>query len=70
VRSQSDDALFWKISGGDTREGMPTFSFLPEAQGGSLSCGFARCQAGRLGANEQSTIPKAAVAKYRCRAGV
>ncbi|PYR59484.1 MAG: hypothetical protein DMF91_14665 [Acidobacteria bacterium] len=32
VQSQSDGALFWKISGGNTRRGMPTFSFLPEAQ--------------------------------------
>ena len=32
VQAQSDGALFWKISGGNTREGMPTFSFLPEAQ--------------------------------------
>lgn len=29
VQSQSDGALFWKISSGDTRGGMPTFSFLP-----------------------------------------
>ena len=32
VQDQSDGALFWKISGGNTRTGMPTFSFLPEAQ--------------------------------------
>jgi len=32
VQSQSDGALFWKISGGNTRRGMPAFSFLPEAQ--------------------------------------
>lgn len=32
VQSQSDGALFWKIGGGNTRAGMPTFSFLPEAQ--------------------------------------
>ena len=32
VQSQSDGALFWKISSGNTRTGMPTFSFLPEGQ--------------------------------------
>jgi mono/diheme cytochrome c family protein len=32
VQEQSDGALFWKISGGNTRQGMPAFSFLPELQ--------------------------------------
>ena len=32
VQAQSDGALFWKITSGDTRTGMPTFSFLPELQ--------------------------------------
>ena len=32
VQAQSDGVLFWKISSGDTRAGMPTFSFLPELQ--------------------------------------
>jgi mono/diheme cytochrome c family protein len=32
VQSESDGALFWKITSGNTREGMPTFSSLPEAQ--------------------------------------
>jgi mono/diheme cytochrome c family protein len=32
VQMQSDGELFWKISSGNTREGMPAFSFLPEAQ--------------------------------------
>ena len=32
VREQSDGALFWKISSGNTRPGMPSFSFLPELQ--------------------------------------
>ena len=32
VQDQSDGALFWKISSGNTRTGMPTFSFLPEPQ--------------------------------------
>lgn len=32
VQDQADGALFWKISSGNTRTGMPTFSFLPEAQ--------------------------------------
>jgi mono/diheme cytochrome c family protein len=32
VRAQSDGALFWKITQGNTHGGMPTFSFLPEPQ--------------------------------------
>lgn len=32
VQSQSDGALFWKISSGNTRRGMPPFSFLPKQQ--------------------------------------
>jgi mono/diheme cytochrome c family protein len=32
VQAQSDGALFWKISSGNTRRGMPSFSFLPEPQ--------------------------------------
>jgi mono/diheme cytochrome c family protein len=32
VQSESDGTLFWKITSGNTREGMPTFSSLPEAQ--------------------------------------
>jgi mono/diheme cytochrome c family protein len=32
VQSQNDGALFWKITSGDTRRGMPGFSFLPELQ--------------------------------------
>jgi mono/diheme cytochrome c family protein len=32
VQSQSDGALFWKISSGNTHAGMPSFSFLPETQ--------------------------------------
>lgn len=32
VQEQSDGALFWKISSGNTRTGMPSFSFLPEPQ--------------------------------------
>ena len=32
VQAQTDGALFWKISGGNTRGGMPGFSFLPEPQ--------------------------------------
>ncbi len=29
VQAETDGALFWKISSGDTRAGMPSFSFLP-----------------------------------------
>jgi mono/diheme cytochrome c family protein len=32
VQAQSDGALFWKISTGNTRAGMPSFNFLPEPQ--------------------------------------
>ena len=32
VQAQTDGALFWKISGGNSRQGMPAFSFLPEPQ--------------------------------------
>ena len=32
VQAQQDGALFWKISSGNTRQGMPSFSFLPEPQ--------------------------------------
>lgn len=32
VQNQSDGDLFWKISRGNTRTGMPAFSFLPEPQ--------------------------------------
>src|SRR5262245_7072648 len=32
VQDQSDGTMFWKISTGNTRQGMPTFSFLPELQ--------------------------------------
>ena len=32
LQAQTDGALFWKISNGNTRSGMPAFSFLPEPQ--------------------------------------
>ncbi|HWK09316.1 MAG TPA: c-type cytochrome [Vicinamibacterales bacterium] len=32
VQAQTDGALFWKISSGNSRAGMPSFSFLPEPQ--------------------------------------
>ena len=32
VQAQTDGALFWKLSNGNTRAGMPSFSFLPEPQ--------------------------------------
>jgi hypothetical protein len=32
VQSQSDGELYWKISSGNTRRGMPSFSFLPELE--------------------------------------
>ena len=32
VPTQTDGALFWKISHGNAHTGMPAFSFLPEPQ--------------------------------------
>jgi mono/diheme cytochrome c family protein len=32
VQAESDGALFWKISTGNTRAGMPDFSYLPAPQ--------------------------------------
>ncbi len=32
VQAQSDGTLFWKITNGNPRRGMPTFSGLPEMQ--------------------------------------
>lgn len=32
VQRQSDGALYWKISSGNTRTGMPSFSAFPELQ--------------------------------------
>ncbi len=32
VQAQTDGALFWKMTRGNTHGGMPSFSFLPEAQ--------------------------------------
>ncbi len=32
VQAQNDGALFWKVSSGNSHEGMPAFSFLPELQ--------------------------------------
>jgi mono/diheme cytochrome c family protein len=32
VQAQTDGAIFWKISSGNSHRGMPTFSFLPEPQ--------------------------------------
>jgi mono/diheme cytochrome c family protein len=32
VQAQTDGALFWKISTGNSRSGMPSFSNIPEAQ--------------------------------------
>ncbi len=32
VQEQSDGAVFWKLTNGNSRTGMPSFSSLPEAQ--------------------------------------
>jgi mono/diheme cytochrome c family protein len=32
VQSQSDGALFWKITNGNTNNGMPSFAALPETE--------------------------------------
>jgi len=44
VQKQTDGALFWKISSGNTRAGMPPFSFLPRVQRWQLVL-FLRTQA-------------------------
>jgi len=49
VGRQSDGALFWKISSGNTRTGMPTFSFLPPLQRWQLIL-YIRAQADTGGA--------------------
>jgi len=51
VRRQSDGALFWKISSGNTRTAMPTFSFLPPLQRWQLVL-FIRAQAHNSRATE------------------
>ena len=43
LQQQSDGALFWKISSGNTRAGMPSFSFLPEAQRWQLVLSLRAC---------------------------
>jgi hypothetical protein len=32
VEAETDGALFWKVSSGNSHSGMPAFSFLPELQ--------------------------------------
>jgi mono/diheme cytochrome c family protein len=54
VQIQSDGALFWKISSGNTRRGMPPYSFLPRAQRWQLVM-FLRAQA---------AAPHAAMSKH------
>lgn len=49
VQAQSDGALFWKISGGNTRSGMPAFSFLPEPQRWQLVMHLRRLERDRGG---------------------
>src|SRR5262245_46449339 len=44
VQAQTDGALFWKISSGNTRTAMPAFSFLPRVQRWQLVL-FLRAQA-------------------------
>jgi mono/diheme cytochrome c family protein len=46
VQRQSDGALFWKITSGNTHSGMPSFSFLPEPQRWQL-VNQLRAQSGR-----------------------
>jgi mono/diheme cytochrome c family protein len=47
VQAQSDGAMFWKITSGNTHAGMPTFSFLPELQRWQLVLQLRALAAGR-----------------------
>ena len=38
VQQETDGALFWRISSGNARKGMPFFSSLPEAQRWEFFC--------------------------------
>ena len=50
VQSLSDGALFWKITNGNPRRGMPSFSRLPENQRWQLVL-FLRTLRGNMGDN-------------------
>jgi mono/diheme cytochrome c family protein len=47
AQAQSDGALFWKITSGDTRAGMPTFSYLPPPERWQLVLHLRSLAAGR-----------------------
>ena len=50
MQRQSDGTLFWKISSGNTRTGMPSFSFLPPLQRWQLVL-YIRSRANAAGAS-------------------
>jgi mono/diheme cytochrome c family protein len=55
VQRQSDGALYWKITSGNTRTGMPTFSFLPPLQRWQLVL-YVRSQTNAAGAT--ASLPR------------
>ena len=50
VQQESDGALFWRISSGNARKGMPSFSSLPEAQRWQLVLYIRSMSAGKAAA--------------------
>jgi mono/diheme cytochrome c family protein len=65
VQAQSDGALFWKISSGNTRAGMPSFSFLPEAQRWQLVLNLRSvANAGVLTRSEAAPVQLAALVHF------
>jgi mono/diheme cytochrome c family protein len=60
VQKESDGALFWKISNGNVRRGMPAFSRLPETQRWQIVSFLRTLKPADSSAsgNDQSTKPK------------
>jgi mono/diheme cytochrome c family protein len=56
IQRQSDGALFWKVSSGNPRTGMPTFSFLPPLQRWQLVL-YLRAQADARGKTAADRSP-------------
>ena len=54
VQSQSDGALFWKLTNGNTDRGMPSFSRLPELQRWQLVLYMRTLQAAQSSAHKDS----------------
>jgi mono/diheme cytochrome c family protein len=60
VQKESDGALFWKISNGNVRRGMPAFTRIPETQRWQIVSFLRTLKApdSSAGANDESTKPK------------